>query len=143
MKDLKKNVETADVSVEQSVPVQDTQLIECGIVFLARDVSDGSVRVRYTIGCDEDAQSVERMGRRQGEEPFASWDEFVAHLGELAKAGIISSRKPANDTEKDKFGDHVPLVKCSDQAQIHWNKLSTTPYQTAAQLLKNRPNISF
>jgi len=143
MNEKNENVETADVSVEKSVPVQKTEETVCGILFLARDVSDGSVRVRYSIGCHEGALTVERMGRRQGEEPFASWDAFLAHLGELAKADIISSRAPASDAEKDKFGDHVPLVKCSDQAQIHWNKLSTTPYQTAAELLKNRPNISF
>jgi hypothetical protein len=144
MNEKSKNIDAVEDAVEETQPVEastvDTVL---GVVFLALNVADGSIRCRLTIGDTEGSPVVERMGRRVGEEPFPSWQAFMTYIGSLVNDSIIGSVESTTDQAKTVFGERSPMIKCTDAAAVHWNRIAANPWQPASELLKNRPNMIF
>ena len=102
-----------------------------GFTYIRRETRDGSIAIRAEL---PDGQSVERMGKKQGEDVFAGFDEFKAWCRELAKAGIIDWL----DEEQGK-----PALSFSEKAQQSFDNIIKYPWVPSSELLKNRPPVSF
>lgn len=125
------NFSTSD-AVRTSEEVSEEVVVRTiGFTYIRRETKNGSIAIRAEL---PDGSTVERMGKKQGEDVFPSFEAFKAYCRELAKAGII-------DWLDEEQGQ--PALSFSEKAQQSFDNIIKYPWVPSSELLKNRPPVSF